>query len=219
MPQRSKFRRHLARLRQDNRGNTLVSFAIAVPIVAGVVGVGLDYAGAASTRSKMQAVADGAALYAAREFQMVQANVEKVTAVARNYAQQLDGVSVDVAVDTKALTVRVTLEKDVQNRFGGLGLGGKHPRKDQWYGENDQRSAAVPSCARTEGRRCNQTREKRATDGAGLRGQLELDELKGFGVIGRRGFAGWFDLHGGRQGEDQGHELHARTQDRLSGNA
>lgn len=113
----------LGRFRRDDCGNTAVSFAISVPVVAGLVGVGLDYAGAASTRSKMQAVADGAALYAAREFQMVQANVEKVSAVARNYAKQLEGVSVDVGVDAKALMVRVTLEKDVPNRFGGLGWG------------------------------------------------------------------------------------------------
>src|SRR5262245_56155743 len=94
----------------NEHGNTLASFGIAFPLLAAVVGVGLDYAGAAQARSKMQAVTDAAALYAAREFQMVQANVAKVTAVARNYAQQIQSVAVDVAVDPDALTVRVTLD-------------------------------------------------------------------------------------------------------------
>jgi Flp pilus assembly protein TadG len=58
-----------------DRGTTLVSFGIAFPLIGGVVG--LDHAGAAQTRGKMHAVTDAAARYAAREFQMVQANVEQ----------------------------------------------------------------------------------------------------------------------------------------------
>lgn len=123
MPHPSNFWRNVTGFCRNERGNTVVSFGIAFPMLAVAVGVGLDYAGAASMRSKMQAVADGAAIYAAREFQMVQANVDKVSAVARNYARQLEGVSVDVGVDTTALTVRVTLEKDVPNLFGKLGWG------------------------------------------------------------------------------------------------
>ena len=119
-----KFRSTLRRLAASEGGNTLVSFGIAFPVIAAAVGVGLDYAGAAQTRGKMQAVTDAAALYAAREFQMVQANVDKVSAVARNYASQIQGVAVDVAVDATALTVRVTLDKDVANLFGQLGWGG-----------------------------------------------------------------------------------------------
>jgi|GEM_PF-4519983 len=109
------------RFRESDRGNTIVSFALAFPLLAGAAGVALDYAGAATMRSKMQAIADAAAVYAAREFQMVQANVEKVSAVASNYARQIEGVSVGVKVDTTALTVQVTLDKDVQNVFGQLG--------------------------------------------------------------------------------------------------
>jgi Flp pilus assembly protein TadG len=112
-----------ASFRHDDHGGTLVTFAIVFPMFAVAVGMALDYAGAATMRSKMQAVTDAAALHAAREFQMVQANVEKVSAVATNYARQLKGVNVDVAVDTSALTVRVTLDKDVQNTFAQLGLG------------------------------------------------------------------------------------------------
>jgi len=115
--------RSARRFGADARGNTLVSFGIAFPLIAGVVGVGLDYAGAAQARGKMQAVTDAAALNAAREFQMVQANVQKVSTVARNYASQIQGAAVDVAVDIDALTIRVTMDKDVQNLFGQLGWG------------------------------------------------------------------------------------------------
>ena len=113
----------IVRFGADQRGNTLVSFGIAFPLLAAAVGVGLDYAGAASARGKMQAVTDAAALYAAREFQMVQANADKVSAVARNYASQIQGATVDVTVDPTALTVRVTMDKDVPNLFGQLGWG------------------------------------------------------------------------------------------------
>ena len=84
----------LRRFMADDRGNTLVSFGVAFPLVAGAVGIGIDYSAAARVRGKMQTVADASALNAAREFQMVQANVDKVSAVARNYAGQIEGAPV-----------------------------------------------------------------------------------------------------------------------------
>lgn len=114
---------------RSNGGNTIVSFGLAFPVIVGAVGMGLDYGAAAQMRGKMQAIADASALYAAREFQMVQANVEKVSTVARNYAKQIDGAAIDVAVSTTELTVRVTLDKDVSGVFGSiLGWGDTHIR-------------------------------------------------------------------------------------------
>ena len=170
-------------------------------------------------RGKMQAVTDAAALNAAREFQMVQANVEKVSTVARNYASQIQGAAVDVAVD---------IDRTHDSRHDGQGraepvrparLGQHHACQDQRHREDDQRAAAVPARARAEGERRDQAGEECAADRAGMRGQLQFDELERPGLAGRRGAAGRPDLLGRRQGEDQEHQLHARAEDRLSGDA
>src|SRR6267154_2340823 len=119
--------RWLHRFAGDESANTIATFAIAMPFVLGLVGAGLDYSVAARMRGKMQAVADASAVNAALEFQMAQANISKVTAVARSYAAQIAGAAVDVAVSTSELSVRVTLEKDVQGYFGNaFGWGDTH---------------------------------------------------------------------------------------------
>lgn len=110
----------LKTFRRDARGNTVVTFGIALPFIAAAVGAGLDYSMAARMRSKMQAVADASAINGAREFQMAQANVDKATAVAKSHASQIEGASVDVVVSSSDLTVKVTLEKTVQGAFGSM---------------------------------------------------------------------------------------------------
>lgn len=118
----------LSKFCRDEAGNTVGIFGIAVPVVLGVAGMTVDYSSAARERGRLQAAADSSATGGAKEFQMVQANVEKVTAVAKSYAlSQVQDATVDVVVDAKELTVRVTLAKDVQGSFGkALGWGDTH---------------------------------------------------------------------------------------------
>lgn len=125
---RCSWRSNLRAFAADDRANVAVTFGLALPVILGFAGVALDYSGAASMRTKMQAVADSSAINAALEFQMVQANVQKVSAVANNYAQsRIEGATVDVAVNATDLTVRVTLEKDVLGVFGSAtGWGPTH---------------------------------------------------------------------------------------------
>jgi Flp pilus assembly protein TadG len=100
---------------RDYRGNVAIIFGLTLPIVAGAVGLAIDYSGAAMMRSKMQAVADAAAISAAREFQMAKSRPELIAAVATNYAKgQLPDVSADTKVDANALTVQVVLQKEYQ---------------------------------------------------------------------------------------------------------
>ena len=62
----------------------------------------------------MQSVADSAAVMSARQLQLAQATSDKVAAFARNYvASQLDSATTTVDVDTKALTVKVNLNANV----------------------------------------------------------------------------------------------------------
>src|SRR5262245_48827636 len=82
------------RLARDQRGNVAVTLGLLLPVLAAAVAAGMDYTNAASTRSKMQAVADSAALSATREFQMAQSNPDRITAVAQKYVtSQLNGVT------------------------------------------------------------------------------------------------------------------------------
>jgi Flp pilus assembly protein TadG len=104
---------------RDERANIAVMFGLAFPVVVGAVGVAVDYSFANATKSKMQSVADAAALSAAREFQMAQSNPDRITAVAESYVKsQLKDVSSRTKVDTSELTVQVVLEKDYEMFIG-----------------------------------------------------------------------------------------------------
>jgi hypothetical protein len=108
-------------LARDNSASTAVIFGLLTPVLFGVVGAAIDYSAAVATRTKMQSVADSAAVAAAREFQMAKATRDTVAAVARNYVtDRLSDVAVTPTVDDKALTVKVVLEKDVALTIGRL---------------------------------------------------------------------------------------------------
>ena len=115
----------LRRLRRDESGATAIMFAVAVPVVFGLVGVAVDYSLAAAARSKMQAVADGAAIHGARAMQMARATQETISAAATDHvASQLPDAAVSTAVDEQKMTVQVVLEKDVPMTIGKVIFGG-----------------------------------------------------------------------------------------------
>lgn len=105
----------LRRFLRDRAGNTAMAFAVTAPVLFGAVGVGIDYASALNMRARMQAVADAAAVSAAREFQMAQSNAPKISEIARNYVvSQIDGVAVTIDVDAPNLKIGVRLEKEIE---------------------------------------------------------------------------------------------------------
>jgi Flp pilus assembly protein TadG len=109
------------RLARNVSGNVAIIFALALPVVLGAVAAAIEYGTAIAQRSKMQAVADAAAISSAREFQLALARPDKIEAAARNYvAGQLADVAIQALVDPKALTVRVTLEKYVEMTLGKM---------------------------------------------------------------------------------------------------
>src|SRR5262245_4442571 len=116
----------LRRLGRDETAATAVIFALALPVVLGTAGIAVDYSVAAATRSKMQAVADAAAINSARGLQMARATKETVAAAAETYVKsEMSDVAVKALVDDKALTVNVTIEKDVGMTIGKYVWGGK----------------------------------------------------------------------------------------------
>src|SRR5262249_27120275 len=110
-------------LARDNSANTLIIFGLVTPVLFGAVGIAIDYSSAVATRTKMQSVADSAAVAAVREFQMAKATRDTVAAVARNYVKdRIPDATATPTVDEKALTVQVVVEKDVALTIGKLVL-------------------------------------------------------------------------------------------------
>jgi len=101
-------------------GNASVTFALMIPVILGTAGIGIDYVRAATMRTRMQAVADAAAISSARELQMAKSEPDKIAAIATSYvASQLPDVAVQTNVDAEALTVQVVLQKDLNLTLAG----------------------------------------------------------------------------------------------------
>ena len=102
-------------------GNVSVAFALMIPVVLGAAGIGVDYMRAATMRTRMQAVADAAAISSARELQMAKSEPDKIAAIATSYVtSQLPDVTIQTKVDADALTVQVVLEKDLALSLAGV---------------------------------------------------------------------------------------------------
>src|ERR1700730_6153220 len=80
----ASLRRQAARLVGDEAAGTMITFGLALPVIIVAAGAAVDYSFAASIRSKMQAVADSAALASARELQLARADSGRITAIANN---------------------------------------------------------------------------------------------------------------------------------------
>jgi Flp pilus assembly protein TadG len=141
---RSAFATSCRALPPDNSANVIIIFGLVAPVLFGAVGAAVDDSAAVATRSKMQSVADEAAVAAAREFQMAKATRDTVAAVARNYVNdRLNNVTVTPAVDEKALTVKVVVDKDVALTIGRVLYGGNmHLRTSA----TAKLSATLPLC-------------------------------------------------------------------------
>ena len=128
----------------DQSGQVAIMFGLALPVLFGVVGLAIDYSYAVTTQSQMQAVADASALAGARQLQMAKSTGDTASAVVQGYVNsRFSDVAVDTQVDTKALTVKVTLDKDVNLTVGKAVWGGKmHVR----VSATAKASASLPLC-------------------------------------------------------------------------
>ncbi len=110
-----KRRDRFARLFADRRGGMAVTFALASPLLFAAGGFAIDYANVMALRGSLQTIADGAALAAAREFRLGNADAQTISTVAGNHAAgalATAGLTATVApqVDstTKTVTVRLS---------------------------------------------------------------------------------------------------------------
>ena len=111
--------RTVARFARSERASTAAMFAMSLPLAIGTVGVAIDYGRATLMRSRMQSVADNAALMSARQMQLAQATADNVAAFAKSYVTgQLAGVTPTITVDMDALTVNAKLDTDYKPVIG-----------------------------------------------------------------------------------------------------
>lgn len=111
----SPFRRHVTAFASDVAAGTAIKFALSLPVLLAFAGAANDYSSAASTRSKMQSVADSAALASVRELQLARTDAGRVTAIATNVVNsQLPDATTRVTVDFQAMTVQVVIEKSYE---------------------------------------------------------------------------------------------------------
>jgi Flp pilus assembly protein TadG len=72
---------------RDVRGNIAVTFALLVPVIGTALALAVDYTAATGQQRSLQAVADMAALTAAKEMYLANADAAQITAVANSTAQ------------------------------------------------------------------------------------------------------------------------------------
>lgn len=113
------------RLKDDRRGNVITTFALAVPVIAILALGGIDLASVSADKQKMQDVADGAALMAAKQLGMADNNglAERTKAV---MAEQLSDLSsrltytAAVTPDTDEGLVQVQLTVNRNSFFANM---------------------------------------------------------------------------------------------------
>ncbi|MDB5471448.1 MAG: hypothetical protein JWR84_3008 [Caulobacter sp.] len=117
--------RFARRLKEDRRGNVITTFALAVPVIAILALGGIDLASVSADKQKMQDVADGAALLAAKQLGMADNNglAERTKAV---MAAQLTDLSsrltytAAVTPDTEDGLVQVQLTVNRNSFFANM---------------------------------------------------------------------------------------------------
>jgi Flp pilus assembly protein TadG len=95
----------LRRLAGACDGGVLILFAIAVPVVAFLVGMAIDYSMAASKRDQLDAIADSAALAAVTPQMLAQADSASQTAAQNTFNAQADALS---GISSPSAAVQVT---------------------------------------------------------------------------------------------------------------
>lgn len=109
---RQVLQQRIARLAADEAASTLMTFALALPVLMTAAAAAVDYSFAAMVRTRMQSAADSAALASVRELQLARTDANRATVIATNVVNTaIQDVKTEVVVDFKAMTVQVNLKK------------------------------------------------------------------------------------------------------------
>lgn len=109
----SKMKSHafrlLARLRLNRRGNVLMIFAFAMIPMVVATGMGIDYARAARLQTKLNAIADAAALAAVTQPMMIQSDDEAKKTAENMFKAQAQALGDDLIITLDANNPKVTI--------------------------------------------------------------------------------------------------------------
>ncbi len=114
-------KRCLRRFARGDSGGVIVIFALTVPAALGLVGMSVDYGSWLKQKTKMQGVADAAALAAAKVYSDTQdSNAAQSQATSTVNALGLSGASTTAALVTGGGGYQVTLQKQGVKYFSGI---------------------------------------------------------------------------------------------------
>jgi Flp pilus assembly protein TadG len=115
------------RFGRDTRASTALQFALALPVLGAMGGVAIDFANAMSLKSKLQQIADSAALGAAREIRLgnttdasVQAAVSQNVTAMSSTLKNVSSVSATSTLSSDRTTVKVDLTGNSSSTFAAL---------------------------------------------------------------------------------------------------
>lgn len=120
--------RFVSGLFRNARGGVVITFALALPLMLVAVGGAIDYGYMSVRKTALQGAADAAALAAAREMQIANADKDAVNAVAKttalaNLEANPDGISIRTRFATDPITVGVAVRQSPGLIFLGQLLG------------------------------------------------------------------------------------------------
>ena len=111
--------RKLAPWGANSHGGIVISFAMLLPIVLGIVGLASDYAMMTKVRQDLQQAADAAAIAGAREIPLAMSNVKQVASAVRSFAAYRL-VEDSAASDAKLASGNLVLNVDVVDDFSAV---------------------------------------------------------------------------------------------------
>jgi Flp pilus assembly protein TadG len=125
MPDRLRLQRSARRLLRDEQGGVALMFVFMLPVLAGLAGAATEYASLSAQRTRMQAVADSAALAGAREFRLGNASITTLNQAVIAHAsgsmleQEIEARIVP-QVNLKERSITVTLMSEASTLISSL---------------------------------------------------------------------------------------------------
>src|SRR5215470_2573750 len=102
-------------------GGVLATFALVTPVILMGIAAAVDYGMFERGRGRLQAQVDAAAIAAAREMQVAQADSTRIAAVAENFVHSSEPqASVATRVDMTAMSVTVSAQKSYNPQVGAF---------------------------------------------------------------------------------------------------
>lgn len=117
-----KFARLIRRFARDASGATAILFAVALPVLLMAVGGGIDYASLSLQKSRLQVASDAAAVAAARELHLANAEPARLqpiveSVVNANLGDRASGVDIKTTATVDPLSVTVDLKQSFDGYF------------------------------------------------------------------------------------------------------